>query len=51
LAPELVKRFETSYNQFVLENILKGFVVERSPVIRINTLKTDKQAMMILSEK
>lgn len=46
LAPELVKRFETSYNQFVLENILKGFVVERSPVIRINTLKTDKQAMM-----
>ncbi len=46
LAPELVKRFETSYNQFVLENILKGFVTERSPVIRINTLKTDKQKLM-----
>ena len=46
LAPELIKRFETSYNQFVLENILKGFVADRSPVIRINTLKTDKQKVM-----
>jgi len=46
LAPELVKRLASTYDQFTLENILKGFAVERSPVIRINTLKTDKQKMM-----
>ncbi|MBI5754360.1 RsmB/NOP family class I SAM-dependent RNA methyltransferase [Candidatus Peregrinibacteria bacterium] len=47
LSVGLVNRLQANYGQFAFENILKGFAAERCPVIRINTLKTSVQNMMI----
>ncbi len=46
LAQAFVTRLENEYGPFGLEAILKGFASEKLPVIRVNTLKTNLQAIM-----
>ncbi|MEK7673435.1 MAG: RsmB/NOP family class I SAM-dependent RNA methyltransferase [Patescibacteria group bacterium] len=42
----LVVRFEMQFGRSITDMILKNFLLEKSPVIRINTLKTDAQQIM-----
>lgn len=41
-----ISRLEKMFSPTVLEKILRGFEAQKSPVIRVNTLKTDLQSII-----
>lgn len=46
LASGLVERFEREYGKNLTDEILRNFASEKSPVLRVNTLKTDVLKIM-----